>query len=44
MITRCFLNVSWAANNLQQNLNNEMFVNYHTQVLQLYDKIKAKWN
>lgn len=44
MITRCFINVSWAANNLEQNSNVDMFVNYHTQVKALYAKVKAKWD
>ena len=29
MITRCFINVSWAANNLEQNSKDDMFINYH---------------
>ena len=44
MITRCFINVSWAANNLEQNSKDDMFVNYHIQVKALYSKVKAKWD
>ena len=44
MITRCFINVSWAANNLEQNSKDDMFINYHTQVKVLYIRVKAKWD
>jgi hypothetical protein len=44
MITRCFINVSWAANNLEKNSTDEMFLNYHAQVKVLYAKVKAKWD
>ena len=44
MITRCWINVSWAANNLEQNSKYEMFMNYHAQVKALYANVKMKWN